>query len=128
MIIDVHNHMYPQKYVETLQADPGAYTITFDENDNPILHSPGDYNILVPSHRLAGVRRQVVVESGLAKQVVTLPAPGTYIETPERSVALSRRVNDLFAEIQRDHGDRLPALATLPMNDPAAAVIELEGR
>ena len=126
MIIDIHNHMYPQPYVEALQAEPSAYRISFDDHGNPILHSPGDYNILVPSHRLAEIRQQVVVQAGLTKQVVTLTAPGTTIEPPARSVRLSQLINDAFAQIQHDHSDRLAALATLPLNDPAAALLELE--
>ena len=125
-IIDFHNHMYPQQYVEALQAGPSAYTVTFDDDDNPVLHSPGDYNILVPSHRLVEVRLAVLAEKGLDKQIISFPAPGTLIESPARSIELSRLINDIFADIQARHGDRLPALATLPLNDPPAAVVELK--
>jgi len=125
-IIDIHNHVYPQQYVEALQAGPSAYTVTIDEEGNPVLHSPGDYNILVPGHRLLEVRQKVLAESGLDKQVISLTAPGTLIETPERSVELSRMINDIFAQIQADYSHQFPALGTLPLNDPGAAVDELE--
>jgi len=125
-IIDFHTHMYPQEYVAALQAGPTAYTITYDEANNPVLHSPGDYSTLVPSHRLVEVRRRAIAESELDQHVITLPGPGTCLETPPQSVALSRLVNDLFARLQVDHGDRLRALGTLPMNVPEAAAAELE--
>ncbi len=125
-IIDFHNHVYLPEYVTAIQAGPSAYTVTFDSEGNPVLHSPGDYNILVPGHRLIEFRKTVLKQVGVDKQVISLTAPGTLIETPQRAVELSRLVNDAFARIQREHGDHFVALATLPLNDPAAAAIEFE--
>ena len=124
--VDVHNHVYPPAYVEALQAGPSAYKVTFDNEDNPVLHSPGDYNILVPGHRLMDVRTQVLADAGVDKQVISFTTPGTLIETPKRSVELSRMVNDSFAAIQSEHGDHFAALATLPLNDAEASVVEFE--
>jgi len=125
-IIDFHNHVYPPQYIEAIRAGPSAYRVTFDAQDNPVLHSPGDYNILVPSHRLMDVREAVLEEAGVDKQIISLTAPGTLIETPERAVEMSRKVNDSFARIQEERARRFAALGTLPLNDPAASVAELE--
>ncbi|MCG8607048.1 amidohydrolase family protein [bacterium] len=125
-IIDFHNHVYPQEYVEELQRGPSAYTVTFDADQNPVLHSPGDYNILVPGHRIIDFRREVIQSAGVDKQVISFTAPGTLIETPERSAELSRKVNDLFAGIQHEHSDHFVSLGTLPLNDPQASVVEME--
>ena len=59
---------------------------------------------------------------GIERQVITFTAPGTLIETPERSVELSRLVNDCLAAIMRDRPSRFSSLATLPLNDPEASV------
>ena len=125
-IVDFHNHVYPPAYVEDIRRGPSAYTVTDDEDGNPVLHSPGDYNILVPGHRLMDVRLEVMEEAGVDTHLITFTAPGTLIETPERSAVLSGKVNDLFAEIQREHPDRFPALATLPLNNAKACAAELE--
>jgi aminocarboxymuconate-semialdehyde decarboxylase len=125
-IIDFHNHVYPPAYVQEIQAGPSAYEVTFDADNNPVLHSPGDYNILVPSHRLMDVREAVLEKVGVDQQIISLTTPGTLMETPARSVELSRTVNDSFAEIQEKHGQRFVALGTLPLNDPAASVAEFE--
>lgn len=124
-IIDFHNHVYPPEYVKDLEKGPSAYTVTYDDHGNPVLHSPGDYNILVPGHRLMDVRLEAVDRAGVDKQIISFTAPGTLIETPGRSVELSRKVNDLFAEIQADH-PQFPALATLPLNAPEACADELK--
>lgn len=125
-IIDFHNHVYPPEYVEAIQAGPSAYKVTFDSDNNPVLHSPGDYNILVPGHRWMDVRGAVLEKVGVDKQIISFTAPGTLIETPERSIELSRMVNELFADIQNEHGDRFVALGTLPLNNSDASVEELE--
>ncbi len=125
-IIDFHNHVYPPEYVKAIQAGPSAYQVTFDAEGNPVLHSPGDYNILVPGHRLMDVRKAALKQAGVDKQIISFTAPGTLIETPQRSVELSRMVNEAFARIQDEHGECFIALGTLPLNDPDASVEELE--
>jgi aminocarboxymuconate-semialdehyde decarboxylase len=125
-IIDFHNHVYPPAYIEAIKAGPSAYKVTYDADDNPVLHSPGDYNILVPGHRLMDYRKSVLQKSGLDMQIISFTAPGTLIETPKRSVELSKKVNDSFADIQNIHGGAFQALATLPLNDPEASVTELD--
>ena len=125
-IVDFHNHVYPPEYIEAIQVGPSAYKVTFDADKNPVLHSPGDYNIVVPGHRLIDYRETVIKKVGVDQQVISLTPPGTLIETPQRAVELSRLVNDCFAKIQKEHREHFVALATLPLNDPAASVIELE--
>ncbi len=124
MIIDFHNHYYPFEYLDAIREGGSHFTITTDEDDNPVLHSPGDYNVLVPGHRDLDFREQVLDDAGVHMQVITFTAPGTSIETPDRAVALSRVVNDALAKEARDRPERFTALGTLPMNAPDAAAEE----
>jgi aminocarboxymuconate-semialdehyde decarboxylase len=125
-IIDVHNHFYPPEYVEAIQRGPSNIKVTYDRERNPLLHYPGDYNILVRGHRDISYRADVLARAGVAKQVLTFTTPGTHVESPQRSVELARMVNDSLAKIMKERGDRFSALATLPLNDPDASVAELE--
>ena len=126
MIIDFHNHYYPPTYLDALQRGPSNVRVTFDDAGNPLLHYPGDYNIVVRGHRDINYREHVLEEKGIDKQILTLTTPGTHIETPAQAVELAQMVNDAFAEIVATRSDRFSALATLPLNDPAASVKELE--
>ena len=85
-IVDFHNHYYPPEYIKELQAGSSEFTVTFDDNDNPVLHSPGDINIVVLGHRDIEVRQQVLDDIGVYRQVITFTAPGTVVETPDRPV------------------------------------------
>ena len=125
-IIDMHNHFFPPEYLEAIQTGPSQVEVTFDADENPLLHYPGDYNIVVPGHRDIDYREKVLEEAGVDMQVLTFTTPGVHIESPERAVELARMVNDNFSKIKREKGQRFDALATLPLNDPEASVMELE--
>lgn len=64
---------------------------------------------------------------GIDFQVVS-PSPLTYFYYIEPALAIdfTRRWNDACADIITQYPDRLAALATLPMQDPAAAASELK--
>jgi aminocarboxymuconate-semialdehyde decarboxylase len=126
MIIDFHNHYYPPDYVAAIQAAPSNVKVTFDDEGNPLLHYPGDYNILVPGHRDIAYRQEVIRRQGVDKQVLTFTTPGTHVETPKRAVELARMVNDRLAQVVAERGASFTALATLPLNDPAASARELD--
>jgi aminocarboxymuconate-semialdehyde decarboxylase len=58
------------------------------------------------------------------KAIVT--TPGVHVEPPAIAVRLARQINDAFARAVRAKKGRFTSLATLPLNDPAASVAELE--
>jgi aminocarboxymuconate-semialdehyde decarboxylase len=125
-IVDFHNHYYPPEYVEALTSAESAVKVTYDDDGNPCVHYPGDYNILVPGHRDIEFRQQVLDEHGVATQVLSFTTPGVHVEPPVMAVRLARQINDAFAKVVSQRRGRFTALATLPLNDPAASVIELE--
>jgi aminocarboxymuconate-semialdehyde decarboxylase len=125
-IVDFHNHYYPPVYVEALKSSASAVKVTYDADGNPCVHYPGDYNILVPGHRDLTYRQGVLNEHGVTTQVLSFTTPGVHVETPERAVKMASQINDAFAQAVRDRKGRFTALATLPLNDPAASVLELE--
>lgn len=125
MIIDVHNHFYPPEYLKALEDPGSAVRLTKDQEGNPCVHYPGDYNIAVRGHRDIAYRQEVLESEGVDLQVLTLTTPGTHVEERARAVRLARLVNDAFAQIAQER-TRFTALATLPLNDPAASANELE--
>jgi len=131
VIIDFHNHYYPPGYLKALESGESSVKITRDDHGNLLLHYPGDYNIAVPGQRDLNVRRKMLDDFGIDMQVYTMTTPGTHVETPKTAVRLASLVNDEFAEgiaanPLPNGGGRFSALATLPLNDPAASVKELD--
>lgn len=125
MLIDVHNHFYPPAYLDAIRGGDSVVELTIDPEGNPCLHYPGDYNVVVPGHRDIVYRERVLEYEGVDTQVITLTTPGTHVEPPERAVRLAQLVNDSFAAIVRERAPRFTALATLPLCDAQASVLEL---
>ena len=126
IIIDFHNHFFPPEYLKAIEEGPSNVVLKYDDNHNPLLYYPGDYNIVVRGHRDIEYRQKVLEEAGIDKQVLSFTTPGTHIETQKRAIELSRRGNDGFAKIKAERGDRFDAFATLPLNDPESSVVEME--
>jgi aminocarboxymuconate-semialdehyde decarboxylase len=125
-VIDFHNHFYPPEYLDAVRNGPSKIRVTTDKLGNPVLHSPGDKNYVVPGHRDIDYRQRVLDEAGIEMQVLTLTTPGPVIEESEFAVSLARTVNDALAEIMAERPSRFTALATLPLNDPVASIAEAE--
>lgn len=126
-VIDFHNHFYPPSFIEALKREPdGPIRVTTDAQGNPVLHSPGDANIVVPGHRDIEYRQAALDEAGVDMQVLTFTAPGTLLHPPDAALVHARLVNDALATIVRARGERFTSLCTLPLQDTDASVHELE--
>jgi aminocarboxymuconate-semialdehyde decarboxylase len=124
-VIDFHNHFYPPAYLDALRSGQSRVQVTIDDEGNPRLHYPGDYNIAVRGHRDIAYRTSVLEEFGVDTQVLSLTTPGTHVEEPLLAVKLARIVNDGFASIVDSHRGRYVGIATLPLSDPSSSAIEL---
>lgn len=124
-VVDVHNHFYPPEYLDALRSGGSVVHVTTDKEGNPLLHYPGDYNVAVRGHRDIAYRAEVLEREGVTTQVLTLTTPGTHVESPARARELAQLVNDSFGRIVEERAPRFAALATLPLNDPRASVVEL---
>ena len=126
MIIDFHNHFYPEAYIEELKRGKGYASVTRDDQGRLLIHYTGDYNIVVGPHIDLQERLDAMDRHGIDMQVLTLTTPGVEREKPERGIRLARLANDGFGEIVEEHPDRFTALATLPLQAPEAAAVELD--
>ena len=110
--------------MQALQSGQSRVRVTIDEDGNPCLHYPGDYNVAVRGHRDLAYRQEVLDSLGVTMQVVTLTTPGTHVEEPKTAARLAALVNDEFREAIETRGHHFTALATLPLNDPKASLAE----
>lgn len=123
-IVDFHNHYYPPEYLDALGPSGSCLVIKHDQAGNPVVHYPGDYNVMVRGHRDIAYRQGVLDEQQVDTQVISLTTPGTHVETPQVAARLAAITNDAFAKVTSERRGRFIALATLPLCDPAASVAE----
>ena len=69
-------------------------------------------------------RLRVMDDAGIDIQVLSVTAPGSQQVPVEAAAELSRALNDRCAQAIAAHPDRFNALATLPTQDPGAAIVE----
>ena len=65
-----------------LKTSTSVVKVTYDDEGNPCVHYPGDYNILVPGHRDIEYRKEVVAREGVDTQVLSFTTPGVHVEPP----------------------------------------------
>ena len=115
--IDVFNHIFPKPFFDRLQeviVNRGAI--------KRWLHIPFLYDL--------DVRFRMLEEFGDDyRQILSLSAPPIESINPDRQITadLATLANDSMADLVRSHPDRFPGfIASLPLNDPGASVVELE--
>jgi len=112
--VDVFNHFFPSAYFEQmLEVAPAHKDIGKRVRGVEVLHD-------------LAARFRVMDEFGEYQQILSMPAPPVEaLAGPRGATELARIGNDGFADLVRRHPDRFPSfVASLPMNDPDAAVSE----
>lgn len=72
------------------------------------------------------LRLPAMDQAGVAKQVLSLTAPGVQVFKPDVALEFARLANDRVAEVVKRHPDRFAAMVALPPQDPQGAVAEME--
>jgi predicted TIM-barrel fold metal-dependent hydrolase len=114
--IDIFNHIYPAGYYERLMKVAPDYKDIGKRMRN------------IPMLADLDVRFQVMDRFGEYEQVLSLPTPPIEVfASPADAVDLAQAANDGMAELVRTYPDRFTGfVAALPLNDPDAAVGELQ--
>ena len=126
MVVDFHNHFFPIEYLDFLRRGEADASVEKDGDGRTIMVVDGDYNIIVEEHHNPVARIAALDGAGVDMQCLTMTVPGVHSEAPQTGIKLAQIVNDGFATVSQAHPDRFVALAALPLQDPAAAVQELE--
>ena len=115
MKIDIFNHIFPKKFFDKY-IDAGS-------GGKDIGKRVADIQTIVD----VDSRFRILDEFGDYVQVLTLPLPPLEILAgPEKSPQLAREGNDGLAELVQKHDRFLGFAASLPMNNPDAALKEME--
>jgi aminocarboxymuconate-semialdehyde decarboxylase len=80
---------------------------------------------ITPHYHDLDLRLKAMDARGITVHALSLMPPMVYWANGDLGERLARSVNDAMAEAGRTHPDRLVFLATLPMQDPEAAVNEV---
>ncbi|MYD09238.1 MAG: amidohydrolase [Chloroflexi bacterium] len=126
VIVDCQSHIFPREYAELLTRNQnslrtsggdGVYVIDYGGVQRFRL----DLDDYSPARKLADMDR-----SGVDLSVISVNIPTPDMLEPPLASEGARICNDAVAELCARHSDRFVGIASLPLNDVAAAIAELE--
>ena len=125
---DLHNHVIPEPVVQAIQRNPERYGTHVEiRNGKRYFDSHGRMTELLPEFCDIEAKVAWMDRVGMDVSVISVGPPiYFYWLKPEAGVEIVRLANDGIAQMVAQHPDRLRGMAHLPMQDPDAAVAELE--
>ncbi len=127
-VIDAHAHVIPPALVDAMRDGlaPDGIRLETTGGRTWVVHRQGyRYPLLDEFHDVAA-RLATMDRQGIDVALLSIAPPlFLYWIGPEEGVAAARLVNDAIAGLVAKAPDRFTGLATLPLQDPAAAVAEL---
>jgi aminocarboxymuconate-semialdehyde decarboxylase len=126
--VDIHAHLYPERYLNILAAEGRSFGITVDRT------RPKELVIDIRGSRLSigrafidlDVRLKEMKRQGVDVHALSLTRPMVYWADPELGLKLSQAMNDAMAEAHTAFPDRFVGLVVLPMQDIPSSLQELE--
>jgi aminocarboxymuconate-semialdehyde decarboxylase len=128
MNIDLHNHVVPPTVVDALAKHPERYGMGIEEKDGKRwFNSHGRLAELSPVFYDADAKVEWMDRNQLDIAAISVGPPiYFYWLSPEIGLEAAKLANDGIAQMAAKRPDRLRGIAHLPMQDPDAAIAELE--
>jgi aminocarboxymuconate-semialdehyde decarboxylase len=127
-MIDFHSHVIPETIIEAMRADPERYATRIEEQDGKRYLVRGKLRLeLLAEFSVAEAKLESMDRKGIEISVIS-PGPQVFFYNLKESegIAAAKLVNDGIAAMVARNPARLRAMATLPMQNPDAAIAEME--
>jgi aminocarboxymuconate-semialdehyde decarboxylase len=124
---DLHTHYYPQSFFRLIEEIGGAFSFAKSPTGQTIIRYNGArFFGITPPMTDPQKRIEDMDRVGIDVEVLSLSTPNVYFAPPDRQAEVARLVNDGYAELIAKHPSRFKGFASIPMDDPDAAVRELD--
>jgi aminocarboxymuconate-semialdehyde decarboxylase len=125
--LDLHTHYYPPTYFERIERSGGDFSFGTSPTGQRIIRYRGArfFGITAPMTDV-GKRLEDMDRVGIDTEVLSLSTPNVYFAEGKAQAEVARMVNDAYAELAARHPGRFLGFASIPMDDPDAALRELE--
>ncbi|HKA46186.1 MAG TPA: amidohydrolase family protein [Burkholderiales bacterium] len=125
---DLHNHVIPPAVIDAIIRNPERFGTRIEERDGKrYFDSHGRMTELLPEFCDAEAKIAWMDRVGLGIAAISVGPPiYFYWLKAEYGIEAARLANEGIARMVAQHPDRLRGMAHLPMQDPDAAISELE--
>jgi len=123
---DLHNHYYPAAYFDKIRDLPSEFSFDESPSGQTIIKYRGArfFGVTPPMTNVAQ-RLEDMDRVGIDVEVVSLSTPNVFFTDAEHQPEIARMTNDAYAELIAQHPARFKGFASIPMDDPDAALTEL---
>lgn len=123
---DLHTHYYPPGYFDRIRELPSEFSFATSPSGQTIITYRGArFFGVTPAMTDVGKRLEDMDRVGIDVEVVSLSTPNVFFADAQHQPENARLVNDAYAELVAQHPARFKAFASIPMDEPAAALQEL---
>jgi len=126
--IDIHSHVFPQTIIDAVVKDPGRFgtQVTGTGKDRRLVRGPHAWPLETEFYdadaKLESMDRRRIDVAVLS----STPQGFFYWLPPDAGLEGARHINEGIVAMAAKRPARLRAMMTLPMQDPDAAVVEME--
>lgn len=125
--LDLHTHYYPPAYFDKIRELPSEFSFDKSPSGQTIITYGGArFFGVTPPMTDVGRRLEDMDRVGIDVEVVSLSTPNVFFADPEHQPEIARMVNDSYAELCAKHPTRFKGFASIPMDNPDAALRELD--
>ena len=123
---DLHTHYYPPIYFDKIRELPSEFSFGQSPSGQTIITYRGArFFGVTPAMTDVSKRLEDMDRVGIDVEVVSLSTPNVFFADAQHQPEIARMVNDAYAELCAQHPARFRAFASIPMDDPDAALKEL---
>lgn len=128
MNIDLHNHVIPPSVIDAIRANPERFGTRIEERDGKsYFDAHGRLAQLLPEFHNVDAKIAWMDRVGMDMAAISVGPPIYFYNLkPEAGLESARLANDGIAQMVGKYPARLRGMAHLPMQDPDAAITELE--
>src|SRR3954470_4308289 len=126
--IDIHAHWYPEEWLALFAKDGAKEGASLERKEGGgfMLRAKNISNGFDERFVVVDERVKAMDQRRIDVHALSLTTPMVYWASSALGLTLSQAFNDAASAAHRKHPQRLVGLAMLPMQDPAAALKELE--
>jgi len=126
MKFDLHTHFYTDAFFQSVRDLPSEFSFgTSPSGQTIITYRGARFFGVTPAMTDVSQRIEDMDRAGIDVEVVSLSTPNVFFTDAAHQPAVARMINDSYAELIAQHPRRFKGFASIPMDAPDEALIEL---
>jgi aminocarboxymuconate-semialdehyde decarboxylase len=123
---DLHTHFYTQQYFDRIRELPSEFSFDQSPTGQTIITFRGArFFGVTPAMTDVEQRIEDMDRVGIDVEVVSLSTPNVFFTDGKHQPEVARLINDAYAGLIAKHPTRFKGFASIPMDAPDAALMEL---